>query len=144
MLSFVNIVKYVAITVAVFFVGVAIAQAVPVTLDPRTWFQSQETVFIAVGLVVPWITKALTALGKDWFGTEGRATQWLSLAVAAIIGGVGGYLGLGYLAGASGISAALQAAALTAFAFLMSNGMAKNERQVAASTASKIVKLQRE
>lgn len=130
--------KYTAIFLAIFLLGIALAQTTSIGFDPRTWFETQETVFAAVALIVPWITKALTALGKDWFNTDGRATQWLSLVVAFLVAGVGGFLGLGYLAGATGLVAALQAGALTAFAFLMSNGMAKNDRQVAQATAVRI------
>lgn len=135
-------IKYIGVVIFALAAGVALAQATPVTLDPRTWFQSQDAVFAAVALVVPWITKSVTALGKDWFNTDGRATQRLSLGVAAIIGGVGGYLSLGYLTDVSGFSGALQAAALTAFAFLMSNGMAKSERQVAQSTVNRMKEME--
>lgn len=140
-----SLIKYTAILIAAVCAGLALAQATPVTiLDPRTWFQSQETLFAAVALLSPWLVKALTALGKDWFGTDGRATQWLSLVVAAIVAGVGGYLGLGYLAGAAGFGAALQAAVLTAVAFLVSNGMAKNERQVATAAALRVEEAKRQ
>lgn len=118
-------------------VSFGIAQEVIVT-NPSTWFASQETIFIVAGLIVPWITKVFTALGKDWFHTDGKATQWLSLAVAIIIAGVGGYLSLGFLAGVSGLQGAIQAAILTAIAFLGSNGMAKSERQVAVSAVKRM------
>lgn len=118
-------------------VGVGIAQDV-IVFDPATWFTSAEAVIIAASLIVPWITKIVTALGKDWFHTDGTATQWLSLGVAVLIAGVGGYFSLGYLAGVSGLQGALQAAFLVAVAFLGSNGMAKSERQVATSAAKKM------
>lgn len=117
--------------------SVGIAQEVVIT-NPETWFSSQEAIFVFAGLIVPWITKIFTALGKDWFHTDGKATQWLSLAVAVIVAGVGGYLSLGFLAGVSGIQGALQAAILTAIAFLGSNGMAKAERQVAVSAVKRL------
>lgn len=129
-------VKYGALLVAAVMAGLAFAQATaPDLTRPSTWFESQEVLFLAVGMLVSWLTKIITALGKDWFSTEGRATQWLSLIIAALLGGVGGFLGLGYFAGATGGLAAIQAAALTAFAFLVSNGMAKNDRQVATAAA---------
>lgn len=117
--------------------GVGIAQEV-IILDPSTWFGSAEAVLIAASLIVPWITKIITALGKDWFHTDGKATQWLSLAVSVLIAGIGGYFSLGYLAGVSGLQGALQAAFLIAVAFLGSNGMAKAERQVAVSAARRL------
>lgn len=116
---------------------VGVAQDV-VLFDPATWFASSEAVLIAAGLITPWVTKIFTALGKDWFNTDGQATQWLSLGVAIIIGGVGGFLSLGYFADVSGIQGALQAAFLVAVAFLGSNGMAKSDRQVATSAAKKM------
>ena len=119
---------------ALTLVTIGVAQGV-VLFDPTTWFASSEAVLIAAGLITPWVTKIFTALGKDWFHTDGSATQWLSLGVAIIIGGVGGYLSLGYFADVSGIQGALQSAFLIAVAFLGSNGMAKADRQVAASTA---------
>lgn len=142
MLKILNYIKWAAISGAVVFGGIALAQTLPVTLDPRTWFQSQDTVFLAVALITPTLTKIFTALFKDYFSTDGAATQWLSLAVAAVLGGIGGYLSLGYLAGAGGWSAALQAAGLTAIAFFVSNGMAKGERQVALSTAKRLSEIQ--
>ncbi len=117
--------------------AVGLAQEV-IMFDPSTWFASSEAVIIAAGLITPWITKVITALGKDWFHTDGKATQWLSLGVAVIIGGVGGYLSLGYFADVSGFMGALQAAFIVAVAFLGSNGMAKSERQVAKSAAHHI------
>lgn len=122
---------------ALTLVTVGVAQGV-VLFDPATWFASSEAVLIAAGLITPWVTKIFTALGKDWFNTEGQATQWLSLGVAIIIGGVGGFLSLGYFADVSGIQGAIQAAFLIAVAFLGSNGMAKADRQVAVSAAGKM------
>lgn len=132
-------IKYTALVIAFVSFGAVLAQAV--SIDPRTWFTSQEAVLAAAALITPWITKVFTSLGKDWFNTDGNVTVWLSAGVAALIGGVGGYLGLGYLAGETGLMAGVQAAGLTLFAFLMSNGMAKSERQVARSTATHIQEL---
>lgn len=123
------------LSLTLFTVGVA--QEV-IIFDPSTWFATSEAVLIAAGLITPWITKVFTALGKDWFHTDGKATQWLSLGVSVIIAGVGGFLSLGYFADVSGVQGAIQAAFLVAVAFLGSNGMAKSERQVARSTAAHI------
>lgn len=107
--------------------------------NPATWFASQESVFAAAALLTPWITKIITALGKDWLGTDGKRTVWLSLGVAAVIAGIGGYLSLGYLADVSGFAGAVNAAVLTVIAFLASNGMAKNERQVATAAMARTI-----
>lgn len=117
--------------------AVAFAQDVSI-FDPSSWFANVEAVVMVGSLIVPFITKIFTALGKDWFHTEGRATQWLSFAVSLIIGGVGGYMALGYFSGASGLTGALQAAVMVAAAFLGSNGLAKNERQVAAAALMRV------
>jgi len=138
-----RLVSFFAALFALTIVGVGIAQNV-IVFDPATWFASPEAVLIAASLLVPWITKIITALGKDWFHTDGSATQWLSLAVAVVIAGVGGYFSLGYLAGVSGLQGALQAAFLVAVAFLGSNGMAKAERQVATSAVKKLHELESE
>lgn len=120
-------------------IGLVVAQAtstVPVVVtDYHTWYQNQTTLFAAVALIVPWVTKFFTAIGKDWFKTSGRATQWLSAGMAVLLGGIGGWFSLGFLAGSGGWHAALQAAFLTLIAFLGSNGLAKAARQEAASGA---------
>lgn len=134
--KFLGFIKYSSLAVAFICFGAVLAQEV--NIDPRTWFASQEAVLAAVAMITPWVTKIATSLGKDWFNTDGNATVWLSAVLAAIIAGVGGYLGLGYLAGETGLMAGVQAAGLTVFAFLMSNGMAKGERQVAKSAASSV------
>lgn len=124
--------------VAAFFAVMhGVAQDVNV-FDPSSWFVSVEAVLLAGSLLTPFITKVFTALGKDWFHTEGRATQWLSLAVAVIIAGVGGYFALGYFAGVAGLTGALQSIIMVAAAFLGSNGLAKNERQVAAAAIKRV------
>lgn len=135
--TYLRLISFFATLLAITLFGVALAQEV-VLFDPETWFVTQEAIFIAAALITPWITKVFTALGKDWFSTEGKYTQWLSLAVALVIAGVGGYLSLGYFANVSGLQGAIQAAFLTLIAFLGSNGMAKSERQVAVSAARKI------
>lgn len=117
-------------------VGFVLAQ--DVTLDPGTWFTSVDSILIAGSLISPWIVKILTALGKDWFGTDGTSTVWLSFAVSLAIAGVGGYMALGFLAGSSGLSGALQAVVMVAVAFLGSNGWAKHDRQVATAALKRM------
>lgn len=134
MRKFFNKIKLVVASTALMAVAATVAFANDVSVfDPSTWFVSVDTVLMVGALIVPFITKVFTALGKDWFATEGRATQWLSFAVSVIIGGVGGYMALGYFSGVSGTAGALQAVVMVAAAFLGSNGLAKNERQVAAA-----------
>lgn len=106
--------------------------------EPTSWFASPDAVLAAAGLIVPFIAKAVTALGKDWFNTDGGATVWLSFGVAALIGGIGGYFALGHFAGVAGLTGAIQAVILVAVAFFGSNGLAKAERQAAASAAKKL------
>jgi hypothetical protein len=113
------------------------AQSVEI-FRPETWFASQEAVFAAAALITPYIVKIFTALGKDWFHTDGKATIWLSVGVAVAIAGVGGYLSLGVFAGVVGIQGALQAVVLTVVAWLASNGMANYDRQVVASGVRRV------
>lgn len=117
--------------------GIAWAQDVSL-FDPSTWFVSVEAVMTAASLITPWIVKLFTALGKDWFKTDGKATVWLSFVVSVLIAGVGGYLALGVFAGSSGLMGALNATFVTLVAFLGSNAMAKNERQVATAAAVRL------
>lgn len=129
--------RFLLVLSAVFLSSAALAQVVQV-LDPTTWYASPEAVLAAAALITPFIVKVFTALGKDWFKTDGRATQWLSLGVAVLIAGVGGFLSLGHFAGVSGIQGALQAVFLIVVAFLGANGLAKSERQVAQATAKRL------
>lgn len=132
-------VRKLAITLPVLLLaGLVLAQGTT-TIDPSTWFDSTTTIFAAAALITPWIVNIVTALGKDWFSTSGKATQWLSFAVSIIIAGVGGWMSLGFLAGEGGFTGLWKAVILVAIAFLGSNGIAKNHRQVAESTANRIV-----
>lgn len=134
----INRVKFLLGSIAILMMtGIVMAQ--PDIFNPSTWFVSQEAVFLAASLITPWIVKIVTALGKDWFSTDGKSTIWLSAGVAAVIAGVGGYLSLGYFADVSGLAGAVNAAILTIIAFLGSNGMAKNERQVATAAMTRSV-----
>ena len=79
------------------FVSLGFAQVDPVAMLPAAWFVSPEALFIAVALVSSWVTKMITALGKDWFKTRGKATVILAAAalrwrVAAGLLLVGGLL----------------------------------------------------
>lgn len=107
-------------------------------LDPGSWFHDNAAIFSVAALIASYVTKIFTALGKDWFNTDGSSTQWLSAGVAVLIGGIGGFFGLGQFAEMSGLTGVFNAAILVVIAFLTSNGMAKSERQVAASAARSI------
>ena len=81
--------------------GRAFAQAVaPDVLQPSSWFTSLEAVFAITAIFAGWVTKLSTALDKDWFKTQGNSTVALSAVIAALVGGVGGWLSLGVFAGA--------------------------------------------
>lgn len=114
--------------------GLALAQSVN-PLDPSTWYTSAAAV-IAIGTIFAhWVVKLFTALGKDWFQTNGKNTVYLSGAISVIIAGIGGYLALGYLSGQHGIMGALYAALMVLLSCAGANGAAKYDRQVAASAA---------
>lgn len=121
----------------VMLITVATAQGISI-FNPGDWYASQEAVMAVAALITPFIVKIFTALGKDWFGTDGASTQWLSVGVAMIVAGVGGYLSLGFLSGVSGMSGAISAAFMTLVAWLGANGMAKSDRQVATAAAKRI------
>lgn len=123
--------------------GRAFAQATaPELLSPSTWFTSVEAVLAIAGVIAGYVTKLTTALGKDWFNTEGQATVILSAVIAAIIGGVGGYLALGTFAGAGGIGGAVAAIGTALIAFLGSNASAKADRQALAGAVNRIEALE--
>lgn len=124
--------------------GRVFAQAAPELLKPATWFTSVEAVLIIAGVVAGHVTKLTTALGKDWFRTEGQSTVVLSAVVAAIIGGVGGYLALGTFAGTGGLGGAVAAVGSALIAFLASNASAKSERQALAGAVKRIEQLEDE
>lgn len=118
--------------------GTARAQQ-PELLDPRTWFTSADAVVLTVGLIMSYLVKLGTALGKDWFKTSGSSTVALSAIFAVLIGGYGGYQALGaFGAAGGGIAGALQAVVLTLVAFFASNGSAKAERQALAGAVLRV------
>lgn len=117
------------------FSGRAFAQ--PELLQPSTWFASLESVFFITAVLAGWVTKLGTALGKDWFKTQGSATVALSAVIAALIGGVGGWLSLGVFAGAGGITGAVAAIGTAVLAFLGSNASAKADRQALAGAVQR-------
>jgi hypothetical protein len=118
-------------------VAIAAAQANPDPLDPASWFESQEAVFAVATIFAAWIVKLTTALGKDWFKTDGLATVYLSAGLSLAIAGVGGYLALGYLSGAGGLAGALQAAAMALLSWLGANASAKYDRQAHAAAVTR-------
>jgi hypothetical protein len=106
-------------------------------LQPATWYESQQSVFAAAAIIATWIVKLSTALGKEWFRTHGQETVYLSLGISVVLAGVGGYLALGYLAGAGGLLGALQAAVLALLSWLGANASAKYDRQAHASAVER-------
>lgn len=128
-----------ALCSAAWLLGTAFAQAVsPDPLNPDSWFQSPEAVFAIGAIFAGWLVKLTTALGKDWFGTEGIDTVYLSASISVLIAGIGGYLALGYLAGAGGFAGALQAALMALLSWLGANASAKYDRQAHAAAAQRI------
>lgn len=117
----------------------AFAQLVePDPLVPATWFESPEAVFAVGAIFAGWAVKLATALGKEWFRTNGQATVYLSGGISVLIAGVGGYFALGYLTGAGGFAGALQAAFMALLSWLGANASAKYDRQAAAAAADRV------
>ncbi len=120
------------------FSGRAFAQAAePQLLDPSTWYTSVGAVLSIAGVIAAYVTKLATALGKDWFKTSGQSTVILSAVIAAVIGGIGGYLALGTFAGAGGIGGAVAAIGTALIAYLGSNASAKADRQALAGAVQR-------
>lgn len=133
--------------VLLFFVlsGRAFAQTSPELLNPATWFTSIEAVLIIAGVLAAYVTKLTTALGKDWFQTEGQSTVILSAVIAALVGGIGGWLAIGTFAtGAGGFAGAVAAVFSALIAFLGSNASAKADRQALAGAVNRIEALESE
>lgn len=126
-----------AVALLALLIGVARGQEVSV-LDPSSWFTSVEAVMLIGGVIAGYVTKITTALGKDWFGTEGQGTVVLSGVVSVLVGGVGGWLALGAFGSPGGIQGAVYAAGMVLIAFLGSNGSAKAERQAMAGAAKRL------
>lgn len=127
----------IAVAVLALLIGVARGQEVSV-LDPSSWFTSVEAVMLIGGVIAGYVTKLATALGKDWFRTEGQGTVILSGFVSVVIGGVGGWLALGAFGSPGGLQGAVYAAGMVLIAFLGSNGSAKAERQAMAGAAKRL------
>ncbi|MCZ2110972.1 MAG: hypothetical protein LC118_15620 [Dehalococcoidia bacterium] len=102
-------------------------------------FGSNEALIALATLVAAWVTKLLTALGKDWFKTSGTATVALSAVIAAIFGGIGGWFALGIFSdGGGGLNGAITAIGMAVAAFLGSNASAKSDRQALAGAIERI------
>lgn len=137
----VSVIIGVAVLIALFWAlsGRAFAQAAPAPdiLQPSSWFTSMEAVLLITSVIAGWVTKLATALGKDWFKTEGSSTIALSAVIAAVVGGVGGWLSLGVFAGAGGAAGAIGAIGTAVLAFLGSNASAKADRQALAGAVKR-------
>jgi hypothetical protein len=119
--------------------SLAFAQLVqPDPLAPSTWFESPEALFAIGAVFAGWVVKLATALGKEWFRTNGQATVYLSGGISVAIAGFGGYFALGYLTGAGGFAGALQAAAMALLSWVGANASAKYDRQAAAAAAGRV------
>lgn len=116
------------ITLGLLLAGVAVAQTEAVdVLAPDTWFESVAAVVAVGGLLAGAAVRALTALGKDSWGTNGNMTVILSGAISVIVGGVGGYLALGAFTDLGGWQGAWSAAFMTLWAFIQSNANHKRD-----------------
>lgn len=104
-----------------FFLMAGLAVAQPDVLEPLTWFESLAAVIAIGGILAGAITRALTALGKDWFGTTGLDTVILSGGISVIVAGVGGYHALGTFADLTGWQGALSAAFMALWAVVQAN-----------------------
>lgn len=98
-----------------------VALAQPDVLEPMTWFESVTAVIVIGGMLAGAVTRALTALGKDWFGTNGLDTIILSGGISVIVAGIGGYYALGTFAEMSGWQGAASAAFMVLWAIIQSN-----------------------
>lgn len=123
-----------AVLILLVLAGLAAAQDVSI-LDPAGWLASPEAVMAAGALVAGYIVNLLTAIGKDWFQTDGPRTRYLAVAISSLIAGVGGYASLGYLSDLSGWQGAIRAAIMVAVAAVVAIGKAHADRQASASGA---------
>jgi len=108
-------------------------------LTPATWYNSVAALMAIISAITPYVTKVLTALLKDRFTTTGNTTKLVAAAIALILGGVGGYFGLGFMAGTTGLSAALFGAVNTLVGYIGSQAIYASEQQRETSLAKKIV-----
>lgn len=115
-------------------VGLALGQSVEIDpFAPDAWYVSPETVIAAGSFLAAHLVRLLTALGKDWFNTDGNGTRWLAIGISAVIAGVGGYLSLGYLSDLSGLGGALSAALMTVISALGAMAKVEYDRQTLAA-----------
>lgn len=128
-----QVLRWLLATFAVAALVMLLAHANAQSPDLSDPFGSREALAGLVMLIAAWLTKLLTALGKDWLKTEGPTTVALSAAIAALLGGIGGYFALGIFAdGGGGLNGALTAIGMAVAAFLGSNASAKSDRQAVA------------
>lgn len=104
---------------------------------PGAWYVSPEMVIAVGAFFASHLTRLFTALGKDWFNTEGNGTRWLAIGISAVIAGVGGYFSLGYLSDLSGLPGALSAVLMTAVAALGAMAKVEYDRQTLAAGAAR-------
>lgn len=134
-----QIVRWLLATLFVAGLVMVLAHAHAQSPDLSDPFGSREALVGLVMLIAAWLTKLLTALGKDWLKTEGPTTVALSAAIAALLGGIGGYFALGIFAdGGGGLNGALTAIGMAVAAFLGSNASAKSDRQAVAGAVERV------
>lgn len=103
--------------------------------NPQGWYVSPDMVMAAGVMLAGYVVNLLTAIGKAAWLTTGNRTVILSVVIAAVVAGVGGYLSLGYLSDMSGLSGAIRAAIMTVIAALLANGKYLADKQAAAKGA---------
>lgn len=93
---------------------------------------------MAIGAILAsYVVRLTTALGKEWFQTDGPRTKYLAIAISVIVAGVGGYLSLGFLSDVSGISGAFRAAVMVFVGYFGAVAKAEYDRQTMASGADR-------
>lgn len=120
--------------------GFAVAQGVD-PMVPGTWFIDPDAVVLVAGILSGYAVLLLTAFGKETWLTHGNRTVILSGVISAIVGGVGGYLSLGWFADMSGWQGVVRAVVITLIAFVQSNLVAKRAAQVQTGAATKTAAL---
>ena len=121
-------------SILVLVVGIVLGQEVDIDpFAPGEWYVSPETVIAIGSFFAANLVRLFTALGKDWFGTDGNGTRWLAIGISAIIAGAGGYLSLGYLSDLSGLGGALSAALMTVISALGAMAKVEYDRQTFAA-----------
>lgn len=127
---FLTVVGLGLVTALLLLLSTATAQAADVPpFDPgdsSTWFGSEAAIVAFVALLTGLVVQMFTALGKDWFHTEGPRTVLLSAAIAVLLGGVAGWFTQGIFEdGPGGWTGAVQAGLTALWAFLQSNAVHK-------------------